>query len=293
MPFDLHSEVVGVWRQCLEKAPQTLLYSLACMLAQIFDELYFKSVYLPLNVTALNVQKPSPSGTKVRVYNAPEHRWWVGSITDHDPKQNMSLVTQTLPAATAGQTQPEALQVWVSVPSFYAEVLNEEAEPEILLSDGATGVCVCVRVRVAVRSSVLMSVRPAGSGASCWCGPAGGRGLMVQAGGAGGLFSRAGAPPGVTSSSSPLTEVLTVDQFRETLAETPLALLFPGYSCRPCPRHTPPHSPRHILATLSLALSHTKLVHASPSSSHESPPRSSTLAVAWCRGVLVVGFCNG
>ena len=27
-------QVVGVWRQCMEKGPQTLIYSLACMLAQ-------------------------------------------------------------------------------------------------------------------------------------------------------------------------------------------------------------------------------------------------------------------
>lgn len=184
VPFDLHSEVVGVWRQCLEKAPQTLLYSLACMLAQIFDELYFKSVYLPLNVTALNLQKPSATGTKVRVYNAPEHRWWVGAITDNDPKQNMSLVTQTLPPPAAGHAQPEPLQVWVSVPSFYAEVLNEDKDAEISLTDGATG----------------------------------------------GLFNRAGAPQGVTTTTSPLTEVLTVEQFKEAIADTPLSTLFPNYT---------------------------------------------------------------
>lgn len=88
----------------MEKGPQTMNYSLACMLAQVvsdearnthedlaigsdvtpgvtrcvpcqvFDELYFKSVYLPLNVSALQSQKPIPNGTRVRVYNAPEHR---------------------------------------------------------------------------------------------------------------------------------------------------------------------------------------------------------------------------
>mmetsp|Transcript_22859 Transcript_22859/g.54262 ORF Transcript_22859/g.54262 Transcript_22859/m.54262 type:complete len:528 (-) Transcript_22859:190-1773(-) len=183
-PFHLHSDVVGVWRMCMDKAAQTLLYSLACMLAQIFDELYFKSVYLPLNVTALNLQKPSATGTKVRVYNAPEHRWWVGAITDNDPKQNMSLVTQTLPPPAAGHAQPEPLQVWVSVPSFYAEVLSEDKDAEISLTDGATG----------------------------------------------GLFNRAGAPQGVTTTTSPLTEVLTVEQFKEAIAETPLSTLFPNYT---------------------------------------------------------------
>eukprot|EP00960_Hanusia_phi_P069119 767007-Hanusia_phi.AAC.3 len=73
-PFELHSAVVNIWRNCLEKSPQTLFYSLANMLANIFDELYFKSVYLPLNVISLNTQKPAANGTKVRVYNAPEHR---------------------------------------------------------------------------------------------------------------------------------------------------------------------------------------------------------------------------
>jgi len=127
-PFDLHSEVVGVWRQCMEKGPQTLIYSLACMLAQIFDELYFKSVYLPLNVSALQSQKPVPNGTRVRVYNAPEHRWWIGMVTEHDSKQNMSLVTQEMPPTGEGQDVQEPLQVWVSIPSFYAEVLSTEEE---------------------------------------------------------------------------------------------------------------------------------------------------------------------
>jgi len=129
-PFHLHSEVVGVWRQCMDKAAQTLLYSLACMLAQIFDELYFKSVYLPLNVTALQTSKPHPSGTRVRVYNAPEHRWWIGTVTEHDSKQNMSLVTQETPPEppSGGGEAPEPLQVWVSIPSFYAEALPEAGE---------------------------------------------------------------------------------------------------------------------------------------------------------------------
>ncbi|EKX33233.1 hypothetical protein GUITHDRAFT_156116 [Guillardia theta CCMP2712] len=111
------------------------------MLANIFDELYFKSVYLPLNVISLNTQKPAANGTKVRVYNAPEHRWWIGVITEYDVKQNMSLVTQDAQAASEAGESVEPLQVWVSVPSFYAEVLTEDGKEQpsdINLLDGTS-----------------------------------------------------------------------------------------------------------------------------------------------------------
>uniref|UniRef100_A0A7S0H9A9 MYB transcription factor n=1 Tax=Hanusia phi TaxID=3032 RepID=A0A7S0H9A9_9CRYP len=140
-PFELHSAVVNIWRNCLEKSPQTLFYSLANMLANIFDELYFKSVYLPLNVISLNTQKPAANGTKVRVYNAPEHRWWIGVITEYDVKQNMSLVTQDAQSASEAGDSVEPLQVWVSVPSFYAEVLTEDGKEQpsdINLLDGTS-----------------------------------------------------------------------------------------------------------------------------------------------------------
>ena len=56
---------------------------------------------------------------------------------EFDAKQNMSLVAQTVPTAPEGEAAPEPLQVWVSVPSFYAEVISDDkeaAEGEILLS---------------------------------------------------------------------------------------------------------------------------------------------------------------
>eukprot|EP00292_Cryptomonas_paramecium_P004873 CAMPEP_0113673478 /NCGR_PEP_ID=MMETSP0038_2-20120614/6882_1 /TAXON_ID=2898 /ORGANISM="Cryptomonas paramecium" /LENGTH=500 /DNA_ID=CAMNT_0000589945 /DNA_START=132 /DNA_END=1631 /DNA_ORIENTATION=+ /assembly_acc=CAM_ASM_000170 len=150
-PFDLHQEVVAVWRQCMEKGPQSMLYSLACMLAQIFDELYFKSVYLPLNLSALHAQRPITPGTRVRVYNAPEHRWWVGVVTEHDAKQNMSLVTQDPPPDAPDQ---DPLQVWVSIPSFYAEALAPDDDKG---GGGGFGASTC-RADVAALKETLASV---------------------------------------------------------------------------------------------------------------------------------------
>jgi hypothetical protein len=72
-------------------------------------------------------------------------------VTEHDSKQNMSLVTQEMPPTGEGQDVQEPLQVisvgarrvvpapvlkggffsgqvWVSIPSFYAEVLSSEEE---------------------------------------------------------------------------------------------------------------------------------------------------------------------
>ncbi len=74
-------------------------------------------------------------------------------VTEHDSKQNMSLVTQEMPPSGEGQDVQEplqvgrwcvrggaahagdscsrfgcGLQVWVSIPSFYAEVLSSEEE---------------------------------------------------------------------------------------------------------------------------------------------------------------------
>ena len=54
MYIRIHTQVVGVWRECMIKAQTSLLYSLAVMLSQIFDELYFKAVYLPINAPHLD-----------------------------------------------------------------------------------------------------------------------------------------------------------------------------------------------------------------------------------------------
>ncbi len=67
-------------------------YCYVCVLIQVVHQ----AVYLPLNVGSLKTSglKPSAAGTRVRVYNAPDHRWWLGLITEYDSKQNMFLVTQ-------------------------------------------------------------------------------------------------------------------------------------------------------------------------------------------------------
>jgi hypothetical protein len=41
----------------------------------------------------------------------PMVRWWIGMVTEHDAKQNMSLVTQEMPAPGEGQDVQEPLQV--------------------------------------------------------------------------------------------------------------------------------------------------------------------------------------
>ena len=60
MHIRIHTQVVGVWRECMIKAQTSLLYSLAVMLSQIFDELYFKAVYLPIN--APHLDRCAPGG---------------------------------------------------------------------------------------------------------------------------------------------------------------------------------------------------------------------------------------
>lgn len=138
-PHDFHRDIVNVWRRCGEEDKGNKeLYTLASTLSKAFDELYFRSVYMPLNVvtSAFHHSKPAKVGSRVRIYNAQEHKWWYGILTEHHVKDATSLVTEIVPDAGEGEQPQDPLQVWTSIPSFYAEVVPEIAARK--LADACT-----------------------------------------------------------------------------------------------------------------------------------------------------------
>jgi len=119
-PFEAHQEVVQLWRKSLETESASPSYVLHLVLSQIFDEQFFKHIYQPIS-HAIKQDRVVQQGVRVRVYNAPEHRWWVGSVSEYDATANTWLVSQD-----SDGTGDEILQVWVAIPSFYAQVITQE-----------------------------------------------------------------------------------------------------------------------------------------------------------------------
>jgi hypothetical protein len=142
-PHDFHKDIVRVWRQCADEKQDKALNTLASTLSKAFDELYFRSVYMPLNVVGSSVysSKPASVGSRVRIYNSQEHRWWFGILTEHDQKNATSLVTEIVAEPADGAEPIEPLQVWTSIPSFYAEVVPNVATRSLSAS--------CVRAALA------------------------------------------------------------------------------------------------------------------------------------------------